>query len=108
MGRLNDYEQMLDSAGQMQALIAKLLNAKAGEAKLNQGWISAQLHAAELSGPGEVHSLALEMHDQMIEILDGITKMEVGLSRGLKVLLGQEEEASGLGDAFGIGGRPPG
>jgi len=106
--RIQDYESILESAGQMQASIAKLLSAKAGEARLNQSWISVQLRPGEYAGPGDVHSVALEMHDQMIEILDGITKLEIGLARGLKALLNREEESpSGMGDMFGTGGRTP-
>jgi hypothetical protein len=103
VGRLQDYESILDSAGRMQASIARVLEAKAGEARINQEWITRQLKAADLTSAGDVHSLALEMHDQLIDVLDGLTKMETGMVRNLKVLLGEEDEVDGEADAFGSG-----
>lgn len=93
-------ERIMDSAALIQASIAKLLTAKAGEAKLAQGWIAVQIRPEDCEGPEEVHQTAMEMHDQMIEILEGITKMEIAIARQLRLLLEPDEEEASSYDGL--------
>ena len=108
MDRERTYISMLQAAAQIQHNIALILEGRAAEAHKSRDWICNHLssaayedHASHVKGP-------LEVHDQLLEVIEGITKMEHALARNLEVLLGENESAAGgsgqMSDLFQLGG----
>ena len=104
MSRDEYYLRMLEASALMQESISRMLLAKAEEARLNQTWISNQLRPNRYADASGVHKQSMDLHDQLIEVVEGIAKMEIGLARNLKIILNREESASSpssYGDLFG-------
>lgn len=107
MDRTDLYLQMLDAFTRFQGEVALILEAKAAEAEKSRNWIQSHLRDGGFSGPGEQLKMSCEVHERLIEVIDGIVKMETGFARHLKLLAGggEEDGSSGgdglLGDLFG-------
>lgn len=103
MSRDESYLRMMEASALMQESISRILLAKTEEAQLNQAWISNQLRPGRYADASGVHKQSMELHDQLIEVVEGIAKMEMGLARNLKIILNREEAASpsSYGDIFG-------
>jgi hypothetical protein len=109
MSREEAMLAMLEAAAKLQYNIALILEAKAVEAEKARSWLCQHLSDASFALYGEQLKKSLEIHDQLIEVIDGLTKMESGLTRNLEVVLNKGEPAdgqgaSGFGDMFGGGG----
>lgn len=108
MSREQSYLSMLDAAAKIQWNVAMILEAKAVEAEKVRNWIlnhaldsSFEDHEKQLSDP-------LDVHEQLVEVIEGLTKLQNGLSSNLKSLLPEEEkslsgEDGGFGGLFGGG-----
>lgn len=99
---------ILNAASKIQWNVAMMLEAKAVEAEKVRNWTLNHLHPRcyddhekQLSGP-------LKVHGQIIEVIEGITKLQTSLCSNLKVVLPQEESSSedsgGMGGFFGEDG----
>lgn len=109
MEREEAYLLMLDATAKIQAHIADILEAKALEAEKSRAWICGHIHKEVVADHAEKLKKSLEFHEQLIEVMEGLTKMENGLSQNLSVLLNRtgdhgEGGIGGLGDMFGLGG----
>jgi hypothetical protein len=105
--RSDVFLQMLDSTARLQRDIALILEAKAVEAEKSRSWICNHWFADELDAHERHMKHTCGIHDQLIEVIDGITKMEHALSRNLHTLLRQNQHSRGpeaMGAAFSIGG----
>lgn len=103
MSREKSYLQILESAAVIQENIARILEAKAKEAEVTRVWICGCLKAEQFSGGEHLHKQSIELHDNLVEVIGGVTKMENSLARNLKMLLNKEEPGGGIGDIFGAG-----
>lgn len=102
MNRDQAYLRMLNSTANMQWNMAIMLEAKAAEAEKMRGWICNHLHSHTFKSQQAQIGQSVQMHDQVIEMIDGITKMNQGIVSVMKALLDQEGEASdGFGDSMG-------
>ncbi|MCM3700466.1 restriction endonuclease subunit S [Paenibacillus macerans] len=104
MSREQSYLNMLDAAAKIQWNVAMILEAKAVEAEKVRNWIlnhvlenSFEDHEKQLSDP-------LDVHEQLVEVIEGLTKLQNGLCSNLKSLLPEEEEKSMSGDDGGFSG----
>ncbi|MDO3676022.1 hypothetical protein [Paenibacillus ehimensis] len=104
MSRIESYHRMLQAASQFQYNIALILEAKALEASRSCQWICGHLNAAHFEDHGDQLKKSLEVHDQMIEVIEGMTKMELALAKHLQILLGGSE-SGGTNSADGDGGN---
>ncbi|KPV61079.1 hypothetical protein QJ48_01740 [Paenibacillus sp. A3] len=104
MSRIESYHKMLQAASQFQYNIALILEAKALEAARSCQWISGHLSGAHFEDHGDQVKKLLEVHDQMIEVIEGMTKMEMALAKHLHILL-VGSEAGGTGSVNGDGGN---
>lgn len=102
MSRVQAYLRMLEAAAKIQWNIAMILEAKAVEAEKVRNWIlnhvlesSFENHEKQLSDP-------LDVHDQLVEVVEGLTKLQNGLCSNLKTVLATDEEEAG--DGGGLGG----
>ena len=101
LSRDQSYLEIMDAAERMQDSISRILAAKLAEAHINKTWISNQLLPNKYSEANELHKQSMELNDQLIEVIDGITKMEFGLARNLKIILNREDPQPFHGDMFG-------
>jgi hypothetical protein len=100
-GRNESYIRMLEASAKIQYNIAAILEAKAYEADKAKSWICSNLHPSRYKSPDELHKQTLDIHDTIVEVIDGITKMEQGLARNLKIVLGGgENDSEGYNDMF--------
>ena len=109
MSREKAYLQMLDSTATIQWNIAMILEAKAVEAEKVKQWTHHHIHAKAFGSHEEQLKESLSIHEQIIEMMEGLTKLENGLYSNLKAVLGSGEEEGGgggfggVGDGFGFG-----
>jgi len=109
LGRATSYHKLLQSAASFQKNIALILEAKAFEATRSSRWICHHLKAADLGGHNDQVKHSIEIQEQLLEVIDGLTKMEVALNKNLQAILADNEESSGesgeitgeLSDYFG-------
>lgn len=101
MGREQAYLNMLDAAAKIQWNVAMILEAKAVEAEKARNWIinhvsesSFEDHEKQLSDP-------LDVHEQLVEVVEGLTKLQNGLCSNLKTVLATDEEETGGAGGMG-------
>lgn len=102
MSRSGSYIEILEASASMQHNISLILEAKAGEAEKSRDWICNHLAPHVYDTHEEQLKQPLEMHEQFIELIDGLTKLENALSKSLKVVLNKDD--SGSSDMGGMGG----
>jgi hypothetical protein len=96
--------RILDAAASIHGSIAGILEAKAAEAEIYRSWVVTHQQPSAYSDRGEMHKQSLELNEQIIEVIEGITKMELGLARNLKIILNQDKQPpAGLGELLGSG-----
>lgn len=80
----------------IQQHLAVILEAKAMEIRLASEWMNQRLHASLYADHDSHLKASIKIHEQMIEVIEGITKVENGLAKNLKILLSSENsEAEG-------------
>lgn len=117
MSRADSYHKMLQAAANFQSNIALILEAKSVEASRSCQWICQHLTSEHFESHSDQVKKTIEVHEQLLEIIDGMTKMELALAKNLQVLLGQNESESDggvggsgdggsgdFGDMFSFGG----
>ncbi|OPA80164.1 restriction endonuclease subunit S [Paenibacillus selenitireducens] len=105
MMREQAYLHMLDATAKMQWNVAMILEAKAIEAEKVRNW--ALNHLSEHAFTSHVEQLkeTLGIHDQLVEVIDALTKLEMGLAHNLKIILNREADGGmGMGGFGGMGG----
>ncbi|GIP39138.1 hypothetical protein J31TS4_24180 [Paenibacillus sp. J31TS4] len=106
MNRKDEMLRILEAAVSIQKQVAGILEAKVVEADKSQSWILRHIRPEAFDSSETFHRRSIEIHESIIETIDGLTKMEQGLARNLKELLdrGEPEQGGGFGDMFGGGG----
>ncbi|MDT3428379.1 hypothetical protein J2Z22_003971 [Paenibacillus forsythiae] len=100
MSREEAYLKMLESTAAIQWNIAMILEAKAVEAEKVKQWTHHHIHPRAFDTHEDQLKESLSIHDAIVELVEGLTKLENGLCSNLKAMLDTGEEESG-GDAFG-------
>ncbi|AIQ54622.1 MULTISPECIES: hypothetical protein [Paenibacillus] len=109
MSREKAYLQMLESTATIQWNIAMILEAKAVEAEKVKQWTHHHIHARSFDNHEEQLKETLSIHEVIVEMVEGLTKLENGLYSNLKAVLGSGEEEGGegfggmSGDGFDFG-----
>ncbi|UJF32092.1 restriction endonuclease subunit S [Paenibacillus hexagrammi] len=103
MDRHESYLSILDATAKIQHNVALILEAKALHAEKSRNWICHHLATSAYESNADHIKQATDIHEQLIAVIDGITKMEVAFAKNLNVLISEEEDASGggLGGGFG-------
>lgn len=108
MNREEAYLAILEATGKMQFNVSLLLEAKSLEAEKAKNWLCNHISHNNFSDHGDQLLQVLTIHQQMIEVIDGLTKMEHGLGKNLKIVLETHENENGgfMGGNghFGMGG----
>ncbi|WP_426448790.1 restriction endonuclease subunit S [Paenibacillus sp. S-38] len=115
MSRAESLTRIMKASAKIQLNIALMLEAKTAEAEKSRHWICNHLSAGAYEGHAVQVKETMDIHDQLIELIEGLTKMENALTRNLQILLNQKDEGGGLGeggmqgggfgDMFGLGGN---
>ena len=100
MSREQSLVLMLDAAAKMQWNIALILEAKAIEGEKVRNWTLNHLNGETFVTHGDQVAEPLKMHEQLVEMLEGLTRMETGLCNNLKAVMIQDEG----GDSGGMDG----
>ncbi|USB32488.1 restriction endonuclease subunit S [Paenibacillus sp. YPG26] len=101
MSRNQAYLNMLDASAKIQWNVAMMLEAKAVEAEKVRNWTLNHLHGHSFDDHEKQLASPITIHEQIIEVLEGITKLQTGLSSNLKAVLASQEDS---GDSGGMGG----
>lgn len=100
MDRTDLYLRIIDAFTRYQGEIALILEAKAVEAEKSRNWIRSSLHGGRFASDKEQLKASIEVHEKLLEVIDGIVKMECGIGRHLKLLIGGSEESGSGGDGL--------
>ena len=101
MDREQSFLRILEATANMQFNIALMLEAKALEAQKSRTWICRHMLSGAFESSQDHLKKTLEIHEKMVEVIDGITRMENGLGKNLKIILRQDEDESSGIDGFG-------
>ncbi|GIQ68511.1 restriction endonuclease subunit S [Xylanibacillus composti] len=93
-------QRLLLSTIRMHEQLAEILAHKALEAEKARNWLCGCLAEGDPLKP------CLAVHEQVVEMLEGIARVESGIVGHLKILLGEEESGGGM-DMFGGKGEEP-
>ncbi|NHN30191.1 restriction endonuclease subunit S [Paenibacillus agricola] len=109
MSRPESFNRMLTAAAKIQLNIALILEAKAIEADKSRGWICNSLDISAYGDHAQQVKETMAVHDQLIGLIDGLSKLESALAKNLKIILNEKEEeeamgGGGMGDLFNTGG----
>ncbi|AYB45879.1 hypothetical protein V4V36_16515 [Paenibacillus lautus] len=91
MSKVESLMRMLEAAVAIQRETSLILEGKAVEAEKVRKWVLAQ----EPSTSGLKDSL--QIHEQIVEQIEGLTRIGSGLCRNLRVALGTEDQAASGG-----------
>jgi hypothetical protein len=104
LNRPDSFNRMMQAAAKLQLNIAIILEAKSIEAEKTRHWICNHLSLDAYEDHAEQIKETMDVHDQLIELIDGLTKMESALTKNLKIILNQNEEEEAMGSGSGGGG----
>jgi len=105
MSREQAYLHILDAASKVQWNVAMILEAKALEAEKVRNWILNHVYHNSFDEDEKQLSEPLDIHKQIVEVLEGLTKLQNGLYSNLKtVLIPAEEEGDKGGSLDGLFG----
>lgn len=100
MNREEAFLTILDATAKMQFHVAGMLESKAVEAEKVRNWLILHIRDEAFARYDEQLKQTLDVHELLVEVIDGITKMESGLARNIEVVLNRTEADSG-GGGFG-------
>lgn len=101
MSRSDSFLEILEASANIQFNISLILEAKAGEAEKSRDWICNYLNHGVYETHEEQLKQPLDMHEQFVELIDGLTKLESALAKNLKIVLNKDDESSSGRDGFG-------
>ncbi|MBD2848196.1 restriction endonuclease subunit S [Paenibacillus sp. IB182496] len=113
MSREQSYLRMLETSAKLQLNMALMLEAKALEAEKVRNWVGHHVNPDAFGSQQELLQESMDIHDQLIEVIDGLSKLGQGMSSVMKVVLRHDQEESGdmmggmeglFGGDFGMGG----
>lgn len=101
MSREQAYLHILDANSKIQWNVAMILEAKAIEAEKARNWILNHIHQGSFETHEKQLSESMDVHEQLIEVVEGLTKLQNGLCSNLKSLIVSEESGSDGDSDFG-------
>jgi len=89
------FTRILAANASIQHHLAVILEAKANEMAKVGAWTQSQVRSSGYPMHEVQFKDALRIHERMVEVIDGITKVEIGLARHMKMTLHNDsDEAS--------------
>lgn len=108
MNREASYLKMLEASANMQYNISIILESQADKAEKSRNWVCSHIHTGSFQDHEHQLKQSIEIHEQLIQLIAGLSKLENSLARNLKVVLGhdsEEEFGGGLGGLSGLLGQ---
>ncbi|MBB3113631.1 hypothetical protein FHS18_005744 [Paenibacillus phyllosphaerae] len=107
MSRETAYARMLDASAKLQWNIALILDAKALEAEKVRSWLCNHVSTDAYGVQQDQLKDSLIVHDQVIEVIEGLTKLNQGMTSVLRAALRHDQERGGgyYGGGFSLGDR---
>lgn len=93
MSREQSFLKMLEATANIQWNIAMILEAKAVEAEKVRNWVLNHAREESFGDHEKQLSHPLDVHEQLIEVIEGLTKLQSGFSNNLKTILPEEESS---------------
>lgn len=100
MSREQAYLRMLNAAANMEWNVAMILEAKAVEAEKMKNWLINHVTSDAFTDHESQVKQPLGVHEHVLETLEGLTKLNRGLTGVFKALVGGDED----GDDGNLGG----
>jgi hypothetical protein len=94
MNRNDAYVHIVEAMTHIQGHIAFILEAQAVEAEKTRTWLCEYVMDGACADHKLLLKQAAKVHSQLIEVIDGIVKMENGIAHNLKVLLNKNDDSS--------------
>ncbi|WP_028547594.1 hypothetical protein [Paenibacillus sp. UNC451MF] len=101
MSRTNSYRRLLQSSASFQKNISLILEAKAFEATRSSRWMCSHLNSSHLGDHNDQVKRSIEIHEQLLDVIDGLTKMEQALTKNLQAILGDSGDSSNSSEISG-------
>ncbi|GFN31009.1 restriction endonuclease subunit S [Paenibacillus xylaniclasticus] len=101
-------KRMLDTAAMLQWNLSMILEAKAVEAEKVRNWICNHVSSDAYAEQHQQLMESVRMHDQIVEVIDGLTKLGRGMNAIMKVALEhglENNDDSGMMYGGGMGGN---
>jgi hypothetical protein len=108
MRREEAYHLTLDAIAKMQWNVAMILEAKATETEKVRNWICTHITNDTYAAHDDRLSICLLLHEQNIEVIEGLTKLCNGLSSNMKIILNPGNDESSDSIASMLGGMDSG
>jgi hypothetical protein len=101
MEREEAFVATLNAIAKIQRNVALMLGAKATEAEKVRAWLLHHLKDGVIPSHEDRLAVCLQIHEQQIEVIDGLTKLCGGLSRNMKIILHPDApEPQGMDEEF--------
>ncbi|MWC28653.1 restriction endonuclease subunit S [Paenibacillus sp. MMS18-CY102] len=81
------YKRMLDTAAKLQWNVSMILEAKAVEAEKVRNWMLNHVSSDSFNEQHQQLKETMRLHDQIVEVIDGLTKLGRGMNAIMKVAL---------------------
>jgi hypothetical protein len=108
--RSDSFLRILEASVSIQFNVSLILEAKANEAEKSRDWICGHVNHTSYNSHEDQVKSPLEYHEQFVEVIDGLTKMEHALAKNLKVVLNRDNDnnssgfnGAGLGNFMNLG-----
>lgn len=103
MTREEAYYNTLNAIAKMQWNMAMILEAKAFEAEKVRNWLCMHVTADSIPEHSSNLAASLKIHEQNVELIEGLTKLCQGMNRSMKTILspGGDEDEGGLSGLLG-------
>jgi hypothetical protein len=108
MKREEAYQLTLDSIAKLQWNVVLILEAKATEAEKVRNWICTHITNDTYEAHNDQLTTCLQLHEQNIEVIEGLTKLCNGLSHNMKIILNPDRDDSDSSMASMFGGMDMG
>ncbi|MBU5440838.1 restriction endonuclease subunit S [Paenibacillus sp. MSJ-34] len=105
MNREETYLHILDASAKLQWNISMILEAKAVEAEKVRNWALNHLSEHAFTSHEDQLKEPIAIHEQLVEVIDGLTKLEHGLAHNLRVILNRDADSGGDGFDGMFGGN---
>lgn len=102
MSKLKSGLKILTSMADIQESVADILESKAVEMEALRDWVLHTVRESEFTTDHDMVMQSCGFHDQLIHILDGITKMERGFARHMELLLEEDDMMADAGTFDGM------
>lgn len=101
MSREKSFLNVLEAAAKVQWNVSMILEAKAVEAEKVRNWMLNHVHGGSFDSHEKMLSEPLDIHEQLVEVIDGLTKLQNGFCSNLKAVFASDSEEPGSDDGLG-------